>query len=71
MHQMLSIAVWAFFAVSLVMVSLSRLYVAAHFPHQCLFGAIIGKLSKNLMFGFTYIINLYENIIKILKSSKM
>ncbi|XP_059490516.1 glucose-6-phosphatase 2 [Neocloeon triangulifer] len=42
LHQMIKVALWAFYAVSLVMVSLSRLYVAAHFPHQCLIGAIIG-----------------------------
>ncbi|XP_065352934.1 glucose-6-phosphatase 2 [Cloeon dipterum] len=42
LHQILAAAIWGFFALSLVMVSLSRLYVAAHFPHQCVLGAVIG-----------------------------
>jgi len=33
---------WASYTVILCTVSLSRIYLAAHFPHQCLLGAVIG-----------------------------
>ncbi|KAF4526391.1 hypothetical protein B566_EDAN012681, partial [Ephemera danica] len=33
---------WSLYAVAIVLISISRLYVAAHFPHQCVLGAIIG-----------------------------
>jgi len=33
---------WSFYSVILVLVSLSRVYIAAHFPHQCLLGMMIG-----------------------------
>ncbi|XP_039297703.1 glucose-6-phosphatase [Nilaparvata lugens] len=35
---------WICFVVILVLVSLSRIYISAHFPHQCLLGALIGCL---------------------------
>lgn len=34
--------VWSMYTLILCTVSLSRIYLAAHFPHQCLLGAIIG-----------------------------
>ncbi|XP_076337098.1 glucose-6-phosphatase catalytic subunit 1-like [Tachypleus tridentatus] len=33
---------WSIYTVLLCVVSLSRVYIAAHFPHQCLLGMIIG-----------------------------
>lgn len=35
---------WSIYALILVLVSLSRVYLACHFPHQCLCGAILGLL---------------------------
>ncbi|KAE8739675.1 hypothetical protein FOCC_FOCC014833 [Frankliniella occidentalis] len=34
--------VWSLFAMMLIIVALSRMYIAAHFPHQCLLGAALG-----------------------------
>lgn len=34
--------VWSVYTVILCTVSLSRVYLAAHFPHQCIMGSIIG-----------------------------
>nr|CAD7576935.1 unnamed protein product [Timema californicum] len=34
------VSVWILYAVTIVLVALSRLYVATHFPHQCLLGAL-------------------------------
>lgn len=33
---------WAIYTIILAAVSLSRIYIAAHFPHQCVLGGIIG-----------------------------
>lgn len=33
---------WSLYALMLVSVSLSRVYLACHFPHQCLVGALLG-----------------------------
>lgn len=41
---------WIVFVVILILVSLSRIYISAHFPHQCLLGALIGCL-----FGYVLI----------------
>ncbi|XP_046681969.1 glucose-6-phosphatase 2 [Homalodisca vitripennis] len=38
---------WGVVLVALVLVSLSRVFVAAHFPHQCVLGALLG-----LMIGY-------------------
>lgn len=35
---------WSAYTVILLMVSLSRVYLACHFPHQCLCGALLGVL---------------------------
>lgn len=34
--------IWSVYAVSLLLIGLSRMYIAAHFPHQCILGAAIG-----------------------------
>lgn len=38
-------AAWAVFALVQSLVVMSRLYIAAHFPHQCALGLILGNLS--------------------------
>lgn len=40
---------WCTYTVLLCVVSLSRIYIAAHFPHQCLMGMIIGCCLAKLM----------------------
>lgn len=39
---------WAMYALFLVLVSMSRVYLACHFPHQCLCGAILGVMVAKL-----------------------
>lgn len=45
----LSKAFWAVYALMLLLVSLSRVYLACHFPHQCLAGALLGCLLARLV----------------------
>lgn len=33
---------WAVYIIIQALVIMSRLYIAAHFPHQCLLGLILG-----------------------------
>ncbi|XP_076309714.1 glucose-6-phosphatase catalytic subunit 1-like [Tachypleus tridentatus] len=40
--NMLASVSWSVYTILLCVVSLSRVYLAAHFPHQCLLGMIIG-----------------------------
>lgn len=40
---------WSMYAIILVLVSLSRVYLACHFPHQCLCGAILGVLVAKVV----------------------
>uniref|UniRef100_A0A023FWU3 glucose-6-phosphatase n=1 Tax=Amblyomma parvum TaxID=251391 RepID=A0A023FWU3_AMBPA len=40
---------WCTYATLLCVVSLSRIYIAAHFPHQCLMGMVIGCLLAKFM----------------------
>ena len=40
----LKVVLWLFYFWSIVGVSVSRLYLSAHFPHQCLLGAFLGLL---------------------------
>ena len=44
---------WALFAVIQALVITSRLYIAAHFPHQCLLGLVLGKNLSSLSFCFS------------------
>lgn len=37
---------WADYATILTLVTMSRMYIAAHFPHQCLLGALLGNFSS-------------------------
>lgn len=45
-------ACWAIYTFGLCCVSLSRIYLAAHFPHQCLLGAGMGVAVAMLVSGF-------------------
>lgn len=40
---------WSMYGLILVLVSLSRVYLACHFPHQCLCGAILGVMVAKLV----------------------
>ncbi|KHJ43233.1 PAP2 family protein [Trichuris suis] len=44
----LSLGAWLLYAVLLVLVAISRLYIATHFPHQVLLGSAIGELVYSL-----------------------
>ncbi|XP_064470967.1 glucose-6-phosphatase catalytic subunit 1-like [Ornithodoros turicata] len=46
---MVSSVQWCVYTVLLCVVSLSRIYIAAHFPHQCIMGMIIGCCLAKLM----------------------
>lgn len=40
----LKVFLWSFYVSSIVAVSISRLYLSCHFPHQCVLGAALGLL---------------------------
>lgn len=40
---------WSMYTIILLLVSLSRVYLACHFPHQCLCGAILGVVVAKLV----------------------
>ena len=40
---------WSLYSVALLTVSLSRVYLACHFPHQCACGALLGLLVARLV----------------------
>jgi len=40
---------WIVVLAALVLVSLSRIFVAAHFPHQCLLGAVLGLMLGHVL----------------------
>lgn len=42
-HKLATLS-WSIYSLVLVAVSVSRVYLACHFPHQCLCGAILGLL---------------------------
>lgn len=44
----IKVLLWVLFALVLILVSASRLYVSAHFPHQCLLGLFGGVLVSRL-----------------------
>lgn len=41
---LVNMVLWLSYLTALVSVSVSRIFIAAHFPHQCLLGAVIGFL---------------------------
>lgn len=41
--------VWSIYMMMLLMVSLSRVYLACHFPHQCITGALLGCILARLV----------------------
>lgn len=40
---------WSMYTLMLISVSLSRVYLACHFPHQCVCGALLGALTARLV----------------------
>ncbi|CAG2062961.1 unnamed protein product, partial [Timema podura] len=42
------VSAWILYGVTIVLVALSRLYVATHFPHQCLLGALGENVLPNM-----------------------
>ncbi|XP_075219528.1 glucose-6-Phosphatase [Lycorma delicatula] len=42
---------WVFYFVLLVLVGMSRVIIGAHFPHQCLLGAVLGIMLGYLLTG--------------------
>lgn len=45
----LSKVTWSLYTIVLVLVSLSRVYLACHFPHQCICGAVLGVVVAKLV----------------------
>ena len=46
---LVDIILWLAYLASLLSVSVSRVFIAAHFPHQCLLGAVLGILVAVLV----------------------
>lgn len=47
----LRVFLWGFYLSSIVAVSVSRLYLSAHFPHQCLLGAFLGLVVARIVWS--------------------
>ncbi|XP_077292085.1 glucose-6-Phosphatase isoform X2 [Arctopsyche grandis] len=45
MQKIIKNVLWVIIGVILILVTISRLFIATHFPHQCLIGAIFGFLT--------------------------
>ena len=52
---------WLFLVIITTAVSVSRVYIATHFPHQVILGAVIGKLL-NFHLVFWYCSNKMYNV---------
>ena len=50
--QKLRLPIWTTYVLMILTVSISRLYIAAHFPHQCLYGGILGFLAAHLVLKY-------------------
>lgn len=50
--QKLRLPIWITYVLMIISVSISRLYISAHFPHQCFVGAILGFLTANLVLKY-------------------
>jgi len=50
--QKLRIPIWTTYLFMIITVSISRLYIAAHFPHQCLVGGLLGFLVAKLVLNY-------------------
>lgn len=44
LNRIISRASWSLYTLMLISVSLSRVYLACHFPHQCIGGALLGLI---------------------------
>ncbi|KAJ1526966.1 hypothetical protein ONE63_008513 [Megalurothrips usitatus] len=53
---------WTIYALILVIIGLSRMYIAAHFPHQCVLGAALGiPLAWSLTSGKSSVCQWWKN----------
>jgi glucose-6-phosphatase len=50
--QKLRIPIWTTYLLMIVTVSISRLYISAHFPHQVVYGAVLGWVVANLVLRY-------------------
>lgn len=50
--QKLRVPIWVSYVLMIVSVSISRLYIAAHFPHQVIVGGILGYFVANLVLNY-------------------
>lgn len=41
---LVNVVLWIAYLAALVAVSVSRVFIAAHFPHQCVYGAVVGLI---------------------------
>lgn len=48
-QQIITKIFWSIYTIMLLLVSLSRVYLACHFPHQCLAGALLGCLMARFV----------------------
>lgn len=48
-NKKLKLALWSSYALLLLTVGVSRVFLACHFPHQCLAGALLGLLVARLI----------------------
>ncbi|XP_047464455.1 glucose-6-phosphatase a, catalytic subunit, tandem duplicate 1 [Mugil cephalus] len=61
LYKSLQIVLWSFMALVLLLVCMSRVYVAAHFPHQVIAGVITGLLVAELTSKVKWIYNASMN----------
>lgn len=50
MQKFIKNVLWVIIGIILILVTISRLFIATHFPHQCLIGAIFGNCKNLLIF---------------------
>jgi hypothetical protein len=45
MKNYVRVALWSFYTLLMILVGISRLYTATHFPHQALLGLVAGSVT--------------------------
>lgn len=58
MKSQVTSLLWAGYGVILTLVVLSRMYIAAHFPHQCFLGILLGVICARYIYGASKWLNL-------------
>lgn len=53
MKQHLTTLLWTGYVIMQTLVIMSRMYIAAHFPHQCLLGVLLGVSIAKQVYGTT------------------